>query len=247
MKIADKIVMLEVPMKLMGNEGTIYPTVIWDDEHVVLVDAGISDSSPEIRKIMDKANVPFNKIDTIIVTHQDIDHIGGINNIVNELNDVKVLAHIDEKPYIQGEKKLIRLEKSNIMERIKALPDDEQLKIVDMFENTSVKVDRELTDDEELDYGGGIIVIHTPGHTPGHICLYHEESKSLIVGDALNIENNQLVVTHKETMNKEELEIIKGWLEKFTNFDVENVISYHGGLFIDNPNQKIKDLIKELD
>ena len=233
-------------MKLMGKEGTIYPTLIWDDEHVVLVDAGISDSLPEIKKAMDKAHVPFNKIDIIIVTHQDIDHIGGINNIVNELNDVKVLAHIEEKPYIQGDKKLIRLEKSNILERIKALPDDEQLKILDMFENTSVNVDMDLIDGEELPYCGGITVIHTPGHTPGHICLYHEESKSLIVGDALNIEGDELVVTHKEAMNKEELEIIKIWLEKFKKFDVENVISYHGGLFINNPNQRIKDLIKEL-
>jgi glyoxylase-like metal-dependent hydrolase (beta-lactamase superfamily II) len=193
---------------------------------------------------MDKAHLPFNKIDTIIVTHQDIDHIGGINNIVNKLNDVKVLAHIDEKPYIQGEKKLIRLEKSNIMERIKALPDNEQLKILDMFENTSVKVDMALTDGEKLSYGDGIIVIHTPGHTPGHICLYHEKSKSLIVGDALNIEGGELVVTHKEAMDDKELEIIKGWLGRFGEFDVENVISYHGGLFNDNPNQRIKELIR---
>ena len=37
MKIVDNIEMLEIPMKLMGTTGTIYPTVIWDDEHVVLI------------------------------------------------------------------------------------------------------------------------------------------------------------------------------------------------------------------
>lgn len=242
MKIADKIEMLEVPMKLMGTTGTIYPTVIWDDEHVVLIDVGISDSKSLIKDELDKAGVSFDKIDTILVTHQDIDHICGINSIVDELGDVKVLAHSEEKPYIQGEKPILRFKNSNIRERINMLPEDEQRKVLDMVENTSVKVDGDLTDGEVLDYSGGIVVIHTPGHTPGHICLYHKESKSLIVGDALNIEYGQLVVTHREAMRKKELEIIKGWLEKLCEFDIENVIAYHTGLLNNNPTQKIKEL-----
>lgn len=242
MKIADNIEMLEVPMKLMGTTGTIYPTVIWDDEHVALIDAGISDSKPLIKDELDKAGVSFNKIDTILVTHQDIDHICGINSIVDELGDVKVLAHCEDKPYIQGEKPILRFKNSNIRERIKMLPDEEQRKVLDMVENTSVKVDGDLADGEVLDFGGEIVVIHTPGHTPGHICFYHKESKSLIVGDALNIEGNELVITHRDAMSRKELEIIKGWLEKLGEFDIENVIAYHTGLFKNNPNQKIKDL-----
>jgi len=36
----------------------------------------------------------------------------------------------------------------------------------------TVNVDKTLEDGEELPFCGGITVIHTPGHTPGHICLY---------------------------------------------------------------------------
>jgi glyoxylase-like metal-dependent hydrolase (beta-lactamase superfamily II) len=243
MKIADKIEILEIPMKIMGTESTIYPTLIWDDNNVILVDAGLPNNLKEIKNAMDKAGVPFEKIDTIIVTHQDIDHIGGINDIVEELNDIKVLAHGDDKPYIQGEKKILRLNNSNFMDRINALPEEERLKILDMFENASVKVDVVLSNGEELAYCGGIIVIHTPGHTPGHICLYHEESKSLIVGDALNIDEEQLIVTNTQALNEKERKIVINWLKKFIELDVENVITYHGGLFNDNSNQKIKELI----
>jgi glyoxylase-like metal-dependent hydrolase (beta-lactamase superfamily II) len=246
MKIADNIEMLEIPMKLMGTTGTIYPTVIWDDEHVVLIDAGILDSKPLIKAEMDKAGLLFDKIDTILVTHQDIDHICGINSIVSELGDIQVLAHTEEKPYIQGEKPILRFENSNIRERITLLPEEEQQKILDMVENTSVKVDGDLTDDEVLNFAGGIVVIHTPGHTPGHICFYHQESKTLVVGDALNIEGNDLVVTHREAMSKKELEIIKGWLEKLCELNIENVIAYHTGLFNDNPNQKIRELTNSI-
>ena len=48
-----------------------------------------------------------------------------------------------------------------------------------------VSVDMAVADEEVLPYCGGITVIFTPGHTPGHICLYLNQSKILIAGDAL--------------------------------------------------------------
>ena len=128
MKIADGIEMLELPMNLMGRESTIYPTLLWDDDTVVIVDAGIPNSLHQIKKAMEEVNVPFGMLNKIIVTHQDIDHIGGINEIKDELPDLEVFAHEDDKPYIQGEKKLVRLN-SNFMNRINALPKEEREKI----------------------------------------------------------------------------------------------------------------------
>ena len=32
--------------------------------------------------------------------------------------------------------------------------------------------------------------------------------------------------------------------KKFEEYDIKNIITYHGGLFNDNPNQKIKELLK---
>jgi glyoxylase-like metal-dependent hydrolase (beta-lactamase superfamily II) len=241
LKIADGIEMIKLPMNLMGMNRTIYPTLIWDDDSVVLVDAGVTNSLPEIKNAMEDANIPFEKLNKIIVTHQDIDHIGGIKSILDELPEVKVLAHEEDKPYIQGEKKLIRLN-SNFMNRINSLPKEEREKILDMFENVHVEVNMTLTDGEELAYCGGIIVIHTPGHTPGHICLYHKKTKTLIVGDAMNVVDGQLIGPNKQTMNEKEGRIAINSLKKFEEYDIENVISYHGGLFNDNPNQRIKEL-----
>lgn len=241
LKIADGIEMIKLPMNLMGMNRTIYPTLIWDDDSVVLVDAGVTNSLPEIKNAMEDANIPFEKLNKIIVTHQDIDHIGGIKSILDELPEVKVLAHEEDKPYIQGEKKLIRLN-SNFMNRINSLPKEEREKILDMFENVHVEVNMTLNDGEELAYCGGITVIHTPGHTPGHICLYHKKTKTLIVGDAMNVVDGQLIGPNKQIMNEEEATIAINSLKKFEEYDIENVISYHGSLFNDNPNQRIKEL-----
>jgi glyoxylase-like metal-dependent hydrolase (beta-lactamase superfamily II) len=245
LKIADGIEMIELKMNLMGRESVIYPTLIWDDDTVVLVDAGITGSLAKIKSAMKDACVSFERLDEIIVTHQDIDHVGGIKGILDELPEVKVLAHEEEKPYIQGERKFVRLN-SGFMERINFLPEEEQEKVLGMFKNAPVKVNRTLTDGEELIDCGGIIIIHTPGHTPGHICLYHKNSKTMIVGDAMNVIEGQLVGPNEQLLNEEETQMAINSLKKFEEYDIENIISYHGGLFNDDPNQRIKELLEQL-
>jgi Zn-dependent hydrolases, including glyoxylases len=243
-KIADRIEMIEIPMKMMGRESTICPTLIWDDDTVILVDAGMTGTLPVIKKAMEDADVPFERLDKIIVTHQDIDHIGGIKDILDELPEVKVLAHGEDEPYIKGEKKLVRVN-ANFMERINHLSEEEQKKVLYIFENTSAPVDITLADGEELADCGGIVVIHTPGHTPGHICLYHKPTKTLIVGDAMNISEGQLVGTNNLILTEEDAKTAADSLKKFERYDVENVITYHGGLFNDNPNHRIKEFNKD--
>jgi glyoxylase-like metal-dependent hydrolase (beta-lactamase superfamily II) len=241
LKIADRIEMLELPMNLMGRESTIYPTLIWDNDTVILVDAGVPNSLGEIKNAMEDAGVPSRRLNKIIITHQDIDHIGGIKSILEELPNVEVLAHEEEKPYIQGEKKFVRLN-SRSMDRINAFSEEAQGKILDMFKKAPVEVNITLKDGEELPYCGGIVVIHTPGHTPGHICLYHKDSKTTIVGDAMNVIDGQLTGPNEQLLNKEDAEKAINSLKKFEKYDIENVITYHGGLFNDNPNQRIKEL-----
>jgi len=243
MKIADNIEMLELNINLMGNERLIYPTLIWDEDNVIVVDAGIPGYLLQLKNAMIEAGVSFDKLNKIIVTHQDIDHIGGIKGILSEKPEVMVLAHEDDKPYIQGEKKIVRLN-SQFMDRINALSDAERLKILDMFENSSVKVNQTISDGEVLPYCGGVTVIHTPGHTPGDVCLYHQMSKTLIVGDTMNIIDEQLVGPNKDMMSEEEAMDAINSLKKLIDYDIVNIITYHGGLFNNKPNVRIKELIK---
>ena len=237
--------MIKLSMNVMERERIVYPTLIWDNDNVLLIDTGIPSNLETIKNQMETAGVSFARLNIIIATQQDIDHIAGIKGILFEKPEVMVLAHEADKPYIQGDKKVKRLN-SKFMERIKDLPEEEQLKIVDMFENSNVKVNTTLTDGEMLPYCGGITVIHTPGHTPGHICLYHQRSKTLIAGDAMNILHGELVGPNEDPMSEDGVnanDAINS-LKKLTDYDIKNIITYHGGLFNDSPNDKIKDVIR---
>ena len=48
-----------------------------------------------------------------------------------------------------------------------------------------VEAGRVLDDGEVLDVAGGLRVVATPGHTPGHVSLLHEPTAVLITGDAV--------------------------------------------------------------
>ena len=78
MLIATGVEVLELPMDLFGAPTSVHPTLVWDDEGAVLIDAGFPGQLEQLREAVEDAGVSFNRIRKVVVTHQDIDHIGGI-------------------------------------------------------------------------------------------------------------------------------------------------------------------------
>lgn len=245
MRIASGIEMLEISSIIMGTASIINPTLLWDNETVILVDTGNLGQFLQIREAIEQAGVAFDRLEMVIVTHHDMDHIGSLSSIQKELPDrVKVLAHEKEKAYIQGEKKPIKMtvfeaNRNSMPKEMKAIYE----KLKAGYQDCKSRVDRVLADGEELPYCGGITVIYTPGHTPGHICLYLQKFKTLIAGDALFVEGGKLVkppsfLTFDMGASKESL-------KKLTKYNIETVICYHGGLYKDNANQRIATLANE--
>ncbi len=240
MQIANGIKMLELSKNHMGKPLIAYPTLILDDP-VILVDTGYPGQLPQIREAMAKAGVPLSKLKKVILTHHDADHIGNTRSLQNELA-IEVLAHEVEKPYLEGTKQSIRLAQlealRNIMpEETKTLQDN----LKAFFENNKIKVAKTVTDGEELPYCGGITVIFTPGHTLGHICLYLRQSKTLIAGDALVVAGGKLYKALEFT--NFDADLYEKTLHKLTEYDIEAVICYHGGLYQENVNQRIAELV----
>jgi glyoxylase-like metal-dependent hydrolase (beta-lactamase superfamily II) len=120
MRLASGVEVLELPVQSFMGRTVIYPTLIWDDNTVVLVDAGFPDQLQQIREAMNNAGVPFDKLDKVIITHQDIDHIGSLPDILRESSHkVEVLSHEEERPYIEGRKPLIKMNRERGEENAK--------------------------------------------------------------------------------------------------------------------------------
>lgn len=243
MKIDDGIVMLKVPSTVPGM--FIYPTVMWDEDNMVLVDVGYSGQSQVLKDCFIYEGIDFDDINRIIITHQDLDHFGALSEILEASNHpIEIMAHEFDKPHIQGEKPLVRLN-SNFLNSI---PEERRKFVKQMFENFSpADVNTTLTDNQELPYSGGITVIHTPGHTPGHVCLYHELSKTMVVGDALNIVDGKLTVPRKDILEEGDFDVAVESLKKLLKFDVKSIVCYHGGIYSEDPNETIQNIISHIE
>lgn len=234
--------MLELEMNIMGRQSTINPILLYDEKHAVLVDVGMPGQLDAIRAAVDKAGVPFNRIDAVILTHQDIDHIGSIQHVLKALGKpVDVYAHAEDKPYIEGQKEPIKMNRERVDQMLKGMPEDVRAQAEAIFLNPpTAKVTKTVSDGEVIPLVGGIEVIFTPGHTPGHISLYHQATKTLITGDA-TVSQDGKILGPNEQATPDMDEAVKSQ-KKFTSFDISKVICYHGGLCDDNVNEQFRKL-----
>ncbi|MEH7415034.1 MBL fold metallo-hydrolase [Neobacillus drentensis] len=236
MRIDKGLAMLELKIQGFG----LNPTLIWDDDIAVLVDTGMPGQLEQIRLAMNEVGVPFDKLKAVILTHQDLDHIGSLPEILNQShNHIEVYAHILDKPYIEGTLPLIKTDPNRMShEQWASLPEPMQF----LYRNPpKAKVNKILEGGDELSYCGGIQIIFTPGHTPGHISLYLKQTKTLIAGDAMVVANGVLRQPIPQTTL--DLKTAISSLQKFIELDFEKVICYHGGLCHIKEKKQIEDLL----
>ncbi len=247
MKIAEGLSMLDMTMPLGYG---MCPVLVHDDKDVILFDAGLPGQLDVIRHAMKKEGVEFEQLSAVLITHQDMDHIGSLSAISKALGDrVRVMAHRVEKPYIQFDCMPAKMSPQRLAEKAREYKEQTGVEMAvpvtlagvrTLFADIMTKVDTALEDGQELPFCGGIVAIHTPGHTPGHCCYYLKRYKMLVAGDAMNGENGRLAGPNP-TYTKDMAQA-RASLAKLAAYDIETVLCYHGGPVSGN----IKDAIASL-
>lgn len=239
----NKLTVLKLEFKSDGTKELIYPVLLNDDSEMILIDCGYPGFLTLIEECAIKNNIDLNNLTKLIITHHDFDHMGALAEFKRKYPNIKVMASKGDIPYIEGKRKSLRLQQAELI--YESLPDEEKPQ-AEIFHKTlaaveNCKVDIALSDGDILDIAGGIEVVATPGHMPGHISLYHKESKSMVAGDALVLENGELsIALPKYTLDfNEALRSI----EKISNYDVERIICYHGGIYAKDIKRTLKNII----
>jgi glyoxylase-like metal-dependent hydrolase (beta-lactamase superfamily II) len=247
MRIAEGLSMLEMTMPLGYG---MCPVLVHDESDVVLFDAGLPGQLDVIRGAMKKEGVDFERLSAVLITHQDMDHIGSLSAIAKASGGhVRVMAHRIEKPYIQFDCMPAKMSAERLAEKAKEFKEQTGVEVSVpvnlegvriLFSNLMSVVDAALEDGQELPFCGGIVAIHTPGHTPGHCCYYLKRYKMLVAGDAMNAENGRLVGPNP-TYTKDMAQA-RASLAKLAAYDIQTVLCYHGGPVSGNVREAIAGL-----
>ncbi|GIP30030.1 hydrolase [Paenibacillus sp. J23TS9] len=244
MKIAQELEMLE--LSIPGSGMVLHPVVIGSKDSWVLVDTGMPGQYGAIKELVQQAGYTALEPGSIILTHQDVDHVGSLPQFLDGSHGtMEVYAHKDDQPYIDGELPFIKLRPQVVDMLRKSLTEKEYTGFEHAFSKESpAQVTHIVAEGDVLPFGGGLTVIHTPGHTPGHISLYHANSKTLIAGDALTVNNGELCGPNPPVTPDMNLALKS--VRKFKDYDIEAIICYHGGVFKGDIQKRIDELTADV-
>lgn len=126
-----------------------------------LIDAGMPGKADRILSGLAHIGVQPLQVKRIILTHHHYDHVGSLWELKRRTG-AQVIAHFRDADYIAGKRprRPPRQFSGRLMYSL--------LSLFGSKNATGVDVDRRVQDGDQI---GGFTVIHTPGHTPGHICL----------------------------------------------------------------------------
>lgn len=130
-------------------------------EHCLIVDTGL-DAEPLVNFLKENRLIPT----AIILTHGHIDHIAGVVELRKHYTDTKLYIHQLDADMLTNSRKNLSLFSGN---NFNTEPADCILNEGDIIDSAEIKLK----------------VLHTPGHSPGGICLYCESEDIVFAGDTI--------------------------------------------------------------
>lgn len=159
---------------------------LWErpDGGLTLIDAGMPKDAAKILAF--GRQLGLHRLDRIIVTHGDIDHMGGLAAI-QEATGARVICHAVERAVVEG-RKARDLGRTPIARLYGPLYQAASKTFLG-FRPVS-HVDELVLDKTVLPEG--FQVVHVPGHSAGQIALFEPKRGILVAADALNNRKDRL-------------------------------------------------------
>jgi len=152
--------------------------LVEDDAGLALVDAGLPWQADSVRRALEVAGFSMRDVDRVLLTHYDVDHVGGLRSLLSSAGDVEVCCGAGDAELVVGNRKPPLSVPKGVSQRLGA--------VLTPSVDTPV---RALGDGDEV---GGFEVVATPGHTPGHVAYVHEALGAAFLGDLVREDDGRL-------------------------------------------------------
>jgi glyoxylase-like metal-dependent hydrolase (beta-lactamase superfamily II) len=183
MEIADGIHRIKCRF---GNNRMVYCHLLAGEEGALLIDTGCAPNpQQDILPYMAQINVDPSQLKYIVISHSDLDHQGGNAPMKAIAPSAVLMCHLLDEPWVADTEALISGRYSQF-EADHGIGYGEAGKQGIREACLSAPVDLTLSGGETLRLGRDwtVEIVHTPGHTWGHLAVYDPRSKTLISGEA---------------------------------------------------------------
>ena len=179
---------------------------ILGEDRGILVDVGHQRHANHVLRGMEADGIPQDSIDLIIITHCHPDHHEALPSFMDG-GRVKATYHREEENYLRRE--------GGALYQMMGIPIP-SVPVEFYLKEGSLQVGERLYQ-----------IVHTPGHSPGAICIYWPEKKVLATGDLLFHSG----VGRTDFPGGDGKQLIQS-IEKVRKFDVEILLPGHGEIIV---------------
>lgn len=248
MKIAEGIYRIEIP-QMAGM--TINCYMLDNDGRWLVVDTGVNSS--RARGIWEGAlaqmGLKYEQISDILITHHHLDHIGAAGWLQQQSGArVYILEQDYDYAYRYTENNISNTVAIDFFRINGYTQFDIDNPIVDFRKavqklTSPLPVMEKVRDGQILDFGRyKFEVFWTPGHAPGHMCLYDRERRYLFAGDFLLPDISSHVGFYPGGSSNPLKQVLSS-LVKMRGLGAQTVFPGHGETFAD-PDARIDEIIK---
>jgi len=181
MEVAPGIHRVEAPL---GDRFVCLYLLVGDDA-ALLIDTGLHDSVDQVLvPYLRAAHIEPRRIRYVLSTHADFDHMGG-NAAVKELAPAAIfLCHTLDRAMIEDIDRMIEWRYGEFVAD-HGIDDSEETKAWIRASARGVPIDVALAGGEEVRLGAdwSVQILHTPGHSRGHLSVYDPRSRAAIITD----------------------------------------------------------------
>jgi glyoxylase-like metal-dependent hydrolase (beta-lactamase superfamily II) len=156
-----------------------------DNNELTLIDTGMRSNKNSILKYVKYLGFQPSDIKRILITHSDPDHYGAAKDL-KDVTGCEVWATQLEADAMKNATSSREINPTGFVKILFSL-------LAPVMYVPPVTTDRIIGDGETLSILGGMKVIASPGHTPGHVSFFIPEERILITGDAIEEKNGKPV------------------------------------------------------
>ena len=223
--------------------GTMNICLLVEDGQITMIDAGLPGNSVAVLSYLAEIGLAPAAIRRIIITHHHVDHVGGLPELL-KLTQAEVWAHRDDAAVIEGTAPRAGIPPERVAAMLASLPDDQraaaQERMKQMREVPPVAVDLRLVGGEELSVLGGVQILHSPGHTAGHLCLFLPALSLLVAGDLLRLLEDNVIRESPAGIAVDADQALAS-ARQIVTLKFEGFIGYHGGYVVSGAQGLLSD------
>jgi glyoxylase-like metal-dependent hydrolase (beta-lactamase superfamily II) len=150
-----------------------------EPEGMTLIDAGLPGSAKKILDYIDGLGRPRTDLRRILITHADLDHVGALNAVKRASGARVYSSAVESRAMAEGRSSRPVKPGGNPVRRM-------LFSIMGRFFSSKPgPADELLTDGQVLPMMGGLKVVETIGHTPGHLSYFLPAVGVLFTGDSI--------------------------------------------------------------